>query len=78
MPADSQLQNIFRELVRKRRKEMRLSQKQVADLLGISQPAYAEIESGRSGLTLKRVEQIANALQTTARDLLVMPEVEVV
>lgn len=39
---------IEQERIKKRRKELKLTQKEVADRLGISQQAYQQLESGRT------------------------------
>lgn len=60
----------FCERVKARRKELGLTQLQVAERLGMTQPSYAEIESGRTDPSLKRVYRVAEALETNVHDLL--------
>jgi transcriptional regulator with XRE-family HTH domain len=49
---------------------LRLTQLQVADMLGISSPAYTAIETGKSCPGIDRVERVAAILRTTAAQLL--------
>ena len=49
--------------IRTKRKELRMNQKALADLLGISQPEMSNIEKGKRPLSVTRVTQIAGALQ---------------
>lgn len=60
----------FCERVKARRKELGLTQVEVAERLGISQPALAMIESGRNSPTLDAMYRLATALETTVHDLL--------
>ncbi len=63
---DSPLQRAFMERIRERRAELELTQAQVAERLGISQPAYAEIETGRRTPSTELIEKVAAALKLTA------------
>jgi transcriptional regulator with XRE-family HTH domain len=49
--------------IRERRKELKLTQQQVADRLGISQQVIARIESGASNMTVATLARIADALE---------------
>ena len=60
--------------LRARRLELGLTQADVADRLGIAQPSYAAIESGRRNPGLDVVERVALALDCDSADLLADPE----
>lgn len=64
------LHRLFCQRVIERRKQLKLTQLKVAERLGISQPAFAAIEAGRTVPGLDVVERVAVALETTANDLL--------
>jgi transcriptional regulator with XRE-family HTH domain len=51
-----------------------LSQKIIADRLGISVPAYSKIETGQIDLYFSKVEQIADIYSITVIDLLKIGE----
>ena len=50
------------ELIRERRKELGITQAEMAAKLGISQSAYKDIEIGKTDLKVKTLQQIANIL----------------
>jgi len=50
------------ELIKQKRKEKSVSQQEIADYLGISQPAYKNIELGRTSLKLETLYKIAQYL----------------
>ncbi len=52
------------------RKEKRLSQTEIAELLGISQNAYSRMERGETKLTVDRVKQIADVLEVPYESLM--------
>ncbi|MEZ0485339.1 helix-turn-helix domain-containing protein [Fibrella aquatica] len=58
------------ERIRLARLQQGLSQENMADLLGLSTTAYGDIERGKTELTLSRLAQIADVLQTTVVDLI--------
>jgi putative transcriptional regulator len=60
----------FCERVKARRKELGLTQVEVAKLLGMTQASYAAIESGKREPGLNQVFRVATALETTVHDLL--------
>jgi transcriptional regulator with XRE-family HTH domain len=60
----------FCERVKARRKELGLTQVQMAERLGVTQPTYAGFESGRFDPGLKTIYRIADALETTVHDLM--------
>jgi transcriptional regulator with XRE-family HTH domain len=66
-----ELHKRFTANVRRRRLTLGLTQLQVAEELGISQPSYAAIETGRRNPGLDVVEKVAKALDCEAADLLV-------
>lgn len=50
--------------------EKGLSQKQLADMVGISQPSYSNIENGKRNPTVKTLKKIVKALNCNIEDLL--------
>ena len=60
----------FRENVRARRLSLGWTQSKAADRLGVSQPQWAYIESGRNIPTLAMVDRVAAALNTTPEKLI--------
>lgn len=55
----------------KRMREIRgISQKDIADAIGLSVNQYGKIERDESNLTVDRLEQIAKALNVTPEDIL--------
>ncbi len=56
--------------IKKRRNELQYSQEYMASKLGISQPAYANLENGETKITTKRLEKIAKILEIELIDLL--------
>ena len=52
------------------RKALDLTQKQVADLAGISVSYYTELELGRKQINANRLEGLAKALGTTPKGLI--------
>jgi DNA-binding XRE family transcriptional regulator len=53
------------DMVRKRRKELGLTQAEVAEHAGITQPALSRIEGGGGVPTLAMLDRIAKAMHTT-------------
>ena len=70
MPKHSTLHRIFMQNVRQRRRDLALTQSEVAERLGVSQPSYAALEGGKSIPGLEVVERVAIALETTPLELL--------
>lgn len=64
------LQDNFRHNVRKRRKELRLTQEQLAGRLGVSGAYISEVEAGRHTPSLETVERFAPALDCPPLNLL--------
>jgi transcriptional regulator with XRE-family HTH domain len=52
------------EEIRRARRELALTQRELADRLGASQSYVANVEAGRENLTLGKLAQIADALGT--------------
>jgi transcriptional regulator with XRE-family HTH domain len=71
--ATSEEHNEFCERVKARRKELGLTQVDLAERLGMSQPAYAQIEMGRFEPGINQVYRVAAALESTPHDLLPVP-----
>jgi transcriptional regulator with XRE-family HTH domain len=53
----------------KRRQELGISQKELAERLGIAQTSVARIEYGRQNLTLRSLLRLAEALDMSADEL---------
>jgi DNA-binding XRE family transcriptional regulator len=73
MARGSAIHDTFCQNVRARRAELGLKQKQVAKMLGVSQPSYAAIETGRCVPTINVVAKVAKSLYTTPSALLSSP-----
>ncbi|WP_338814993.1 helix-turn-helix domain-containing protein [Bernardetia sp. Wsw4-3y2] len=52
------------------RKEKKLSQTEIAEILGISQNAYSRIERGETKLTIDRIKEIATILKVPYTELI--------
>jgi len=65
-----ELLTIFKLRVRSRRRELGLTQKQVADRIGVTQAYVATIEAGRNAPGLDVIAKFAEALNTTPSALL--------
>ncbi len=63
----------FCERVKARRKELGLTQVQMAERMGITQPAYCAIEVGRFDPTLSQMVKVAITLESSLVDLLPSP-----
>ena len=70
MRAQGKLHRTFCENLRAARKAAGLTQWQAAEQLGISQPRYAEIESGRNPPGLELIERLAKFFHVKAHELL--------
>ena len=68
------LNEYFRANVRHWRTFRGLTQLQLADRLGITQPSVAAIEAGKGAPSLETVARLAEALQVPAANLLLPPE----
>lgn len=60
----------FCERVKARRKELGLTQAEMAERLGVSQPTYQAIEAGRFEPGLKQLYRVALALDSSVHDLI--------
>lgn len=70
MAKDSTLHRVFCQRIVERRRELDLTQAQVAERLGVKRPVYSAIEAGRTTPGLDVVERVANALEISAIELL--------
>ncbi|ENV07052.1 hypothetical protein F967_00412 [Acinetobacter sp. CIP 102637] len=66
----SELTIQFGQLVRKYRKERNMSQEQLALLCNIDRSYLGRIERGEVNLTLEKIYELANALETLPSKLL--------
>ena len=64
----------FCNRVKARRKELGLTQVDMAARMKISQPAYNAIELGRSDPTLGQILKVSKALETSPHDLIPVKE----
>jgi transcriptional regulator with XRE-family HTH domain len=71
MPAIDPKINLVAEKIRERREFMNYTQQYVAGQLNITQNAYSKIECGRIAINIRRLFQIAAALETDAIQFLV-------
>ena len=60
----------FNENLRKARQEKRLTQQQVADLLGVAKSTYCQYETGASEPNIFKLKELARILETTGDALL--------
>ena len=65
-----ELHTTFCENVKRRRKALGLTQVEIADRLGVSQPSYAQVESGRREPSLGLIQRVAAALEIEPAELL--------
>ncbi len=63
MAAEGKLHQAFCGNVKARRLQLALTQQDVAERMGVSQPSYAAIENGRREPTIGVVERVAEALE---------------
>lgn len=68
--AKSNLHAAFCQAVRHRRTELGLTQKELAERLGVATQNVTQTESGRFEPKLSKVERYAEALETTVGELL--------
>lgn len=50
------------QTIRKRRKELGISQKEMADKLGVGRQQYSNLETGRTELSMQRLQTIKEIL----------------
>lgn len=60
----------FNENLRKARTEKKLTQQQVADLLGVAKSTYCQYETGASEPNIVRLKKLAKILETNIDSLL--------
>lgn len=60
----------FNDRLKQRRKEKKLTQKEIAPLLGIKQNTYSDWETGKSEPNLENVVKLSKILGTTTDELL--------
>ena len=60
----------FNENLRKARTEKKLTQQQVADLLGVAKSTYCQYETGASEPNILRLKKLAKILETNIDSLL--------
>jgi transcriptional regulator with XRE-family HTH domain len=68
---DMTLRENFAGAVRRRRKELQMTQQDVADRLEVTRPIVAQVEAGVCSPTLDTVERFARALDCPSLALLV-------
>jgi transcriptional regulator with XRE-family HTH domain len=73
-PVDMAMHDNFRSNVRKRRMELRLTQKELGDLLGVTSAYVSEVEAGKRVPSLDTVERFAKALDCPPLNLLTTSE----
>jgi len=68
------LRDNFRHNIKRRRKELGLTQQDVADRMDVSRPLVAQAEAGQNAPTLDMVERFGRALDCPPLTLLVAQE----
>lgn len=58
------------EIIKDLRERKKYSQEYLAKKLSITQPAYAQMESGQTKINIDKLEKIAEALDTKVEDIL--------
>ncbi len=69
--AGASLSQVFGKNVRTRRKELKLSQEELAELLGISHQSLSRMEQGRIAPKFERLSDIAKHLGCSVPDLFI-------
>lgn len=64
-----EIAKVLGENVRRRRKELGLTQTELADRAGLFHPRVSEVERARSSVTIATVARLAAALETSVADL---------
>jgi len=65
MRKNAKLPRVLGKKIQKRRKEMELTQEELADKVGISRAYMGYIEQGRNAPSLEVLEKIARVLKTS-------------
>lgn len=68
MRKNAKLPRVLGKKIQKRRKELELTQEDVADRVGISRAYMGYIEQGRNAPSLEILEKIANVLKSRISD----------
>ncbi len=58
------------EVIKNKRKHSSISQKEIAEKVGISPQAYSNLENGKSEITLKRLDEILEVLGIQDEDII--------
>lgn len=69
MRSNAKLPRVLGKRIQKRRKNIGLTQEEVADKVGISRAYMGYIEQGRNVPSLEIVEKIAKVLKASIKDL---------
>ena len=64
------MRNKLLEIIRNKRKYKGISQKEIAEKVGISPQAYSNLEKGKSEITLKRLDEILEVLGIQDEDII--------
>ncbi len=70
MVSKHKILNIFGDSVRKHRKQLNISQEELADKAGLHRTYIGMIERAEKNITLVNMERIANALDTDLENLI--------
>ena len=66
----TKIYQIFGQKIKKRRKELDLTQEELAKISGLHRTYIAGIEAGKRNISLKNLEKLATALKVNPDDLL--------
>jgi len=58
------------EIIKNKRKHSSISQKEIAEKVGISPQAYSNLENGKFEITLKRLDEILEVLGIQDEDII--------
>ncbi len=67
---EQELANAFGLKVREKRKQLRITQKELAEKIGVTRVYFGQIERGETSITLEKVYKLARALDCMVNDLL--------
>lgn len=70
--------NTIQIILKERRKELKLTQKDIANKLGITQQAYQQIESGGKDIRVSTLTNLCEILEVSADELLGIKKVKFV
>lgn len=76
MPSDNIDRTMFGRRIAAARKYRGYSQKEVAELVGVSQPTYSDYENGKTLMGLDNFARVARALNVSADWILGLPQGE--